>query len=404
MAYSTLKNAIAALIDSNGNGDITGPILQSVLNDQIVDDLGALQFRGVATPSTNPGAPDGEVFYLAATSGTYANFSGAILQNELAIITWNGSVWSKLKLVDFSTIAASSFAVIDALNSTSTTDALSANQGRILSNGQSSLTNYIGNVQQNLTLKFLDYIPWNKANTNNGPVLLDATGKVPAQYINNTSLIYKGTWDASSGSAPSANPGDGEFWVITVAGSTTLGGFSAWSIGDWAIYDDQTGWDRIPAVNTQIYNGLDQTNPGYALDARQGKVINDHLGQIDSAINGLTLQADQTEDDINDLQTTVNNNKQEVDDLKSTVAGKMTEVIRIKGTFGGSATNQIIDSRLKNVPAGPGGDSMFYIDLIIDDVHYDMNGLSTLNPVDGIITLAHSFSNVQYKLTLWPLY
>ena len=51
-------------------------------------------FAGIATPSTNPGTPDQNVFYLAG-DGTYANFSNlSVDRGELAALEWNGT-WSK---------------------------------------------------------------------------------------------------------------------------------------------------------------------------------------------------------------------------------------------------------------------------------------------------------------------
>ena len=71
--YKSIKATISANIKTNGNQEITGAVLQSVLMD-VVDSLGAgYQFAGVATTSVTPGTPDARVFYLAPT-GTYPNF------------------------------------------------------------------------------------------------------------------------------------------------------------------------------------------------------------------------------------------------------------------------------------------------------------------------------------------
>ena len=93
--YATLKAAIAAAIRENGNNEITGNLLQQQLL-AMVNSLGAgYQFMGVATPSTNPGTPDQNVFYIASEAGTYSNFSGIVVaENEVAILKWNG-VWAK---------------------------------------------------------------------------------------------------------------------------------------------------------------------------------------------------------------------------------------------------------------------------------------------------------------------
>lgn len=94
--YSSLKETINANVKSNNNHEITGSIMNSVLN-AMVDSLGAgYQFMGVATPQINPGTPDPKVFYIASTAGTYSNFGGIVLADgEFAILYYNGN-WNKL--------------------------------------------------------------------------------------------------------------------------------------------------------------------------------------------------------------------------------------------------------------------------------------------------------------------
>lgn len=98
--YTELKAAIAAVIKANGNNEITGAIMQNVLNT-IVSTVGANKtFVGIANADTNPGTPDGNVFYIAYTAGNYVNFqagAGNLTVNpgELAIL-YNGTAnWSK---------------------------------------------------------------------------------------------------------------------------------------------------------------------------------------------------------------------------------------------------------------------------------------------------------------------
>ena len=97
--WSTLKAAVAQIIKTNNNQEITGANMQSVLNN-IIDNVGENStFAGIATPTTNPGAPDGNVFYLATQAGTYTNFGGAELEAGLNILLWNGSSWSATKVM-----------------------------------------------------------------------------------------------------------------------------------------------------------------------------------------------------------------------------------------------------------------------------------------------------------------
>lgn len=103
--YEILKAAIRAVIKQNGNNEITGDLLQQQLL-AMVSSLGAnYQFVGVATPTSNPGTPDQNVFYIAGTPGVYSNFSNLVVDNEVVVFLWNGT-WLKqntgVKLFDFS--------------------------------------------------------------------------------------------------------------------------------------------------------------------------------------------------------------------------------------------------------------------------------------------------------------
>lgn len=102
--WSDLKAAIAQVIKTNGTQAITGQILQDSLNN-IVSNVGKdCTFAGIATPTTNPGVPDGNVFYLATEAGTYSNFNGIeIADGEAVIFEWRGS-WVK-KTTGFATAA-----------------------------------------------------------------------------------------------------------------------------------------------------------------------------------------------------------------------------------------------------------------------------------------------------------
>lgn len=96
MAYSTLRAAIQAAIKQNDNEEITGNLLQSVLLS-IVNTVGAgYNFAGVATPSTNPGTPDGAMFWIGG-KGTYANFGSSvtIAAGYLGIFMWDGSAFTR---------------------------------------------------------------------------------------------------------------------------------------------------------------------------------------------------------------------------------------------------------------------------------------------------------------------
>ena len=65
-----------------------------VLDDYIQHLKKTSTFAGIATPTTNPGTPNGNVFYIAG-EGTYVNFSNLVIGvGQLGILKWDGT-WSK---------------------------------------------------------------------------------------------------------------------------------------------------------------------------------------------------------------------------------------------------------------------------------------------------------------------
>lgn len=95
--YSSLLATINANVKANNNHEITGAIMNSVLNAMVASLGAGYQFVGMATP-TNPGTaqtPDYKCFYLATTPGTYSNLGGLVVANgEVALLKWD-STWTK---------------------------------------------------------------------------------------------------------------------------------------------------------------------------------------------------------------------------------------------------------------------------------------------------------------------
>jgi hypothetical protein len=59
-------------------------------------------------------------------------------------------------------------------------------------------------------------------------------------------LNYKGTWNASTNSPALASGAGtkGDYYVVSVAGTTALDGISNWGVGDWATFNGSV-WQRV---------------------------------------------------------------------------------------------------------------------------------------------------------------
>ena len=124
--FQELKDSIKDVIKANGNQEITGQIMQNVLLS-IINNVGTYAtYVGIATPTTNPGTPDGNVFYITATPGNYVNFGNLILEKGKAYIIKNGenNEWEAAEmpipsndaLIDISNVKLDSDAIIERIN------------------------------------------------------------------------------------------------------------------------------------------------------------------------------------------------------------------------------------------------------------------------------------------------
>lgn len=79
----------------------------------------------------------------------------------------------------------------------------------------------------------------------------DASGKITIDQLPDVilgGLNYKGVWNATTNIPVLGNSGaggiKGDYYVVSVAGSTSLDGISDWQVGDWLINNGAT-WDKV---------------------------------------------------------------------------------------------------------------------------------------------------------------
>lgn len=109
MSQKAVTDAIAEEInklittDRIEDGAVTIGKLESSIQSLITNISKNATFAGIATPTTNPGTPEGPVFYFATQAGTYANFGGIeVIEGEASILQWSNGAWSK-KVTGFAT-------------------------------------------------------------------------------------------------------------------------------------------------------------------------------------------------------------------------------------------------------------------------------------------------------------
>lgn len=93
----------------------------------------------------------------------------------------------------------------------------------------------------------------------NGYAALDATGKVPVAQLPAAifgALSYQGTWNATTNTPtiPAASAANkGHYYKVATAGTTTVGGFNDWAVGDWLV-SNGTVWDKVD--NTELVSSV----------------------------------------------------------------------------------------------------------------------------------------------------
>ena len=81
----------------------------------------------------------------------------------------------------------------------------------------------------------------------NGVATLDSGGQVPLSQLPPLGdLNYQGAWNATTNSPTltSSTGTKGYYYVVSVAGTTSLNGITDWQIGDWAVFNGSV-WQKI---------------------------------------------------------------------------------------------------------------------------------------------------------------
>ena len=116
---------------------------------------------------------------------------------------------------------------------------------------------------------------------------------VTAQIANVPSgLSFEGNWNASTDtpSLAGTTPANGVFYIVSVAGSTSLSGITDWKVGDWAVYvSDGAGTDAWQKIdNTSTLSGAGVAGQ-VSFWTGTANVAGDAGLTYDSSLNNLTV-------------------------------------------------------------------------------------------------------------------
>jgi hypothetical protein len=99
-------------------------------------------------------------------------------------------------------------------------------------------------------------------------------------------LNYKGVWNASTNTPTivSSVGVKGDYYVVSVAGTTTINGISKWGVGDWIVFNGLV-WQRVEGGQDGNFTGLSTqvvtkvfADSGYVLTINDFTVLADATG------------------------------------------------------------------------------------------------------------------------------
>ena len=116
---------------------------------------------------------------------------------------------------------------------------------RVVANGggtSQSVIDSLASLQQQIN----DLIP---SQTGNAGKFLTTDG-TDVSWSDITTLVYEGTWNASTNTPTLASSvgSNGHYYVVSTSGSTNLDGVTDWVTGDWAIFNG-SAWQKIDQTN-----------------------------------------------------------------------------------------------------------------------------------------------------------
>jgi hypothetical protein len=104
--------------------------------------------------------------------------------------------------------------------------------------------------------------------------------------VNNyiSGLTYKGTWDAllNVPFLASSVGIDGDYYIVSVSGTTNLNGITDWNVGDWAIFEGGV-WQKVDNHDIQCYSTVQEE--GVSLPQRS--IIDFQGGGATASDNGV---------------------------------------------------------------------------------------------------------------------
>ena len=229
-----------------------------------------LEFLGDSNITVTAAAVAANVGTITVDLNNSVNISGTMTAGTFTDGTFTGSSGT---YTGYASITSTVF--VGALTGNATTATSLASAGNITLTGDTASTGgpytYTSGGNLNIATTIADTTVTGKVLTNlptptssaisASDTILAAMAKLQGQISGIPSgLVYKGTWNANT-NTPTLQSGvgtTGNFYIVSVAGSTNLDGITDWKVGDWAIFVEVGGtdtWQKIDQTNEVLGSG-----------------------------------------------------------------------------------------------------------------------------------------------------
>ena len=190
-----------------------------------------------------------------------------------------------------------------------------------------------------------------------GVATLDPNGRIPYQQLPESTIEYKGTWNASTNDPHLADGtgNKGDMYFCVTSGTVTLGTGRtiAFYIGDRVIYDG-TIWERLPAGGVYSVNNKDGDVVLYGTDiqrtANSAKTVAESLTDIENTINELDVSDPSSSGTSSTFIKSISQTDGKITPLKASLpsASESTEGITKKvDTYSGNGTDAVTGKAVK---------------------------------------------------------